>query len=151
MSNANEQREWRTSMGHEHEKDQENDHENGGATPERKYDHHRLRVYEEARAFLRWRATIGRRLPRKSDLGDQLTRAATSIILNIAEACGEFSGPDRVRFFRIARRSATECDAVLDILESLGLETPSTIAEGRAMLSRTTAMLTRLIARGRPA
>ncbi len=138
-------------MGHEYAHEHEKEKENGGTTHERKYDHHRLRVYEEARAFLRWRATIGRRLPRNSDLADQLTRAATSILLNIAEASGEFSGAERVRFFRIARRSATECDAVLDILESLGLETPPTIAEGRAILSRTTAMLTRLIAKSRPA
>ncbi len=142
-------------MGHEYEyeqeKEKEEEKENGHGGEGRKYDHHRLRVYDEARAFLRWRATVGRRLPRNSDLADPLTRAATSIVLNIAEACGEFSGPERVRFFRIARRSATECDAVLDIIESLGLEPPSTIAPGRAILSRTTAMLTRLVARGRPA
>ncbi len=136
-------------MGHVKENVNEKEEEKGGGVEGRKYDHHRLRVYDEARAFLSWRTSIGRRLPRNSDLADQLTRAATSIVLNIAEACGEFSGAERVRFFRIARRSATECDAVLDILESLGLEPPAALAPGRAILSRTTAMLTRLIGQRR--
>ncbi|MBW3534903.1 MAG: four helix bundle protein, partial [Gemmatimonadetes bacterium] len=38
-------------------------------------------------------------------LEDQLDRAATSIVLNIAEGAGEFSLPDKQRFYRMAKRS----------------------------------------------
>ena len=83
-------------------------------------------------------------MPRSNDLADQLTRDATSVVPNIAEACGELSGPERARFFRIARRSATECDAILDSLAALGLEPAPSIAHDRAILTPIIAMLTSL-------
>ncbi len=119
---------------------EEKERENGSST--RRYDHHRLRVYQQALAFLEWRGSALRRVPRSHDLAEQLTRAATSIVLNIAEACGELSGPERARFFRIARRSATECDAILDSLHVLGLEPEPSLAQGRALLTPVIAMLT---------
>jgi len=117
--------------------------ETGTAAREgRRYDHHRMDVYEVAIQFISWREGALRRLPRSSDLAEQLTRAASSIALNIAEGCGEYSGPERLRFFRIARRSATECDAVLDVAAARQLEAPGKLAEGRALLHRILAMLT---------
>ena len=56
-------------------------------------------------------------------LGDQLRRAATSIALNIAEGAGEFSKPDKARFYRFARRSGTECAAALDVAVRLEIAT----------------------------
>jgi four helix bundle protein len=55
--------------------------------------------------------------------GDQLERASSSIVLNIGEGAGRFSGPDQARFFVIARGSATECAAVLDVLRVRRLAT----------------------------
>jgi four helix bundle protein len=53
-------------------------------------------------------------LPRgRAYLADQFQRASTSIILNIAEGAGEFSANEKVRFYRMARRSATECAGIL--------------------------------------
>jgi four helix bundle protein len=49
-------------------------------------------------------------------LRDQLDRARISIVLNIAEGAGRFSAPDKARFYAIARGSATEWGAVLDLL-----------------------------------
>ena len=40
-----------------------------------------------------------------------------SIVLNIAEGSGKFSKPDRRSFFVIARASAFECVAILDLLK----------------------------------
>lgn len=113
--------------------------------PARKYDHERLEVYGVAMEFLDWRKTALRRVPRGCEnLVGQLTRASTSIALNIAEGAGEFSAAERVHFFRIARRSSTECLSIMDVLDRLGLEAPQKVAEGRALLRRITAMLTRL-------
>src|SRR5947207_6782236 len=42
--------------------------------------------------------------------------ASTSIPLNIAEGNGKFSAKDRARFFEMARGSALECAACLDVL-----------------------------------
>ena len=51
---------------------------------------------------------------------DQLDRASTSIPLNIAEGNGKFTGDDRCRFFDMARGSALESAAALDVLVAKG-------------------------------
>jgi len=56
-----------------------------------KFDHERLEVYQLALRFLAVANLIASRLPRgRSYLADQLRRAATSIVLNIAEGAEEF-------------------------------------------------------------
>jgi four helix bundle protein len=47
---------------------------------------------------------------------DQLTRAASSIVLNLAEGSERGSDADRRRFYRMAMGSVRECQAVLDLL-----------------------------------
>jgi hypothetical protein len=89
--------------------------ERKGEGAEPRYNHHRLEAYEATLEFIRWRRAVLRRLPRGS-LANQLDRAAASVALNIAEACGESSRTAQEHFFRLARRSATECDAALDVI-----------------------------------
>jgi four helix bundle protein len=55
------------------------------------------------------------------DLRDQLRRAAISVPLNIAEGSGRASEADASRHFAIARGSAMECAAVLDVIRVLGM------------------------------
>lgn len=72
-----------------------------------------------------------------ADLKDQARRAAQSLVLNLAEGCHS-SGGNRGKHFRIARGSAAEVCAVLDLVE---------LDDGPAMqrkLRRIVAMLTRL-------
>ena len=52
--------------------------------------------------------------PRSRDLADQLERASTSVVLNVAEG-NRRRGGDRNRFFSIAAGSASEVAAALDI------------------------------------
>ena len=52
--------------------------------------------------------------PRSRDLADQLERASTSVVLNVAEG-NRRRGGDRQRFFAMAAGSASEVAAVLDI------------------------------------
>ena len=69
------------------------------------------------------------------------------MVLNIGEAAGRFSRPDKARFLAIARGSATECAAVLDVLRVRGLASASQCLVGRCLLVRIVQMLTKLAAR----
>ena len=50
-----------------------------------------------------------------------MQRAALSISLNIAEGNGGYSIDEKVRFYRMAKRSATECAWILDVYRKLQL------------------------------
>ncbi len=79
-------------------------------------NHHtlyRLDCYRLAVEFHRMAADLA---PHGSGLGDQLRRAAASIVLNLAEGHGRLTRAEQARFTLIARGSATECLAVLDLL-----------------------------------
>lgn len=92
-------------------------------------DHEKLDIYQHALAFVVTAHETAAALPAKrGDLGDQLRRASTSIALNIAEGAGEFAPVEKARLYRIARRSAVECAAILDIAVRLGLRPPETAA-----------------------
>ena len=80
-------------------------------------DHEQLDVYQVALEFLVFANEVIERLPRgRSHLADQLTRASTSIVLNLAEGAGKHSKPDKRRFYLTARGSATESAALLDVI-----------------------------------
>ncbi len=108
-------------------------------------DHQKLDVYKSAINFVAVADTTAANLPRgRGYLADQLRRAATSIALNIAEGAGEFSRQDKARFYRMARRSATECAAVFDVCRCLKLIDSEKLESGYALLERIIAMLTKL-------
>lgn len=64
-----------------------------------------------------------------------------SIALNIAEGSGEFARKEKARFYRIARRSATECAAILDIARELGMVDSQTVGEAKDQLRGIVSML----------
>jgi four helix bundle protein len=110
------------------------------------FEHERLDVYQAAMQFLALADTIAATLPRgRSYLADQLRRAASSISFNIAEGAGEFAAADKARFYRMARRSATESAAILDACRILQLADESTSQTGRVLLLRIVAMLTAMV------
>jgi four helix bundle protein len=112
---------------------------------ERSLDFERLDVYRAASDFLALAVRITSRMPRGySDLRDQLRRASTSIPLNIAEASGKTGVADRANFHAIARGSALECAAILDVLRLLGGVAQDDLDDGKRLLSRVVAMLTRM-------
>ena len=83
------------------------------------FEHESLDVYRVSVEFLARADEVAASLPKgRAHLVDQLRRASTSISLNIAEGAGEFSKADKARFYRIARRSSTECSAILDESEA---------------------------------
>src|SRR5262249_54780055 len=85
--------------------------------------------------------------PGRASLTDQLRRAATSICLNTAEGAGEFSPREKARFYRVARRSAAECAASLDVCRAVGTGHGADLDTGDEMLHRIVAMLTKMIVR----
>ena len=68
-----------------------------------------FRTYEIAVEFYQRTATL--KLPRH--LKDQLSRASSSIVLNIAESSGRSSKKEQRRFFEIAFGSLRESQAIL--------------------------------------
>ena len=91
-------------------------------------------------------ADLADELPRgRAYLADQLRRACTSVVLNIAEGAGEFAGAEKARFYRMAKRSATECAAVLSVCRRLALGSDSRLDAGRTLLLRIVSMMIPLI------
>ncbi len=83
------------------------------------------------------------------ELRDQLHRASLSILLNTAEGAGRTSGLDKARFYSMARGSATECAAIVDVIRSLGLAPIGLCRDARTLLVRMVQMLTKLEASAR--
>jgi four helix bundle protein len=108
-------------------------------------DHERLDVYRSALDFLLLANGVIEALPRgRSHLADQLTRASTSVVLNIAEGSGKQTSLDKRRYYLSARGSATESAALLDICLRLALLDDVTHTKGKEMLVRIVSMLFRL-------
>jgi four helix bundle protein len=109
------------------------------------FDHEKLDVYQEAIVFCRWVGDFLTATPAKAAAKDQLDRASTSIPLNIAEGNGKFSARDRARFLEVARGSALECAACLDVLLVRKLASEQQVAGQKEKLARIAQMLIGLL------
>ncbi len=107
------------------------------------FDHEKLVVYQEAIRFVAWSQNLLQTIPKQLAVHNQLDRAATSIPLNIAEGNGKYTAPDRCRFFDIARGSALECAACLDVLTAKNQNVDT--KQGKEMLAHIVSMLVGLI------
>jgi len=107
------------------------------------FDHENLDVYQASIEFVTWADVLLEELPRGLAVTNQLDRASSSISLNIAEGNGKYTGADRCRFFDIARGSALECAACLDVL--VAKKRLENAEEGKAILVRIVSMLVGLI------
>lgn len=123
-------------------------HPDGPTAPTAYLDCERLDVYRVAVEFQKASAAIGSDRRIGATLRDQLDRASVSIVLGIAEGVGRRTTRDKGHFFTIARGSATECAAVLELLEARGLLSPFVHRQTRGLLVRIVQMLTRLVSPG---
>ncbi len=105
------------------------------------FDHEKLDVYREAIAFCGWTGELLPTITSRAAVKDQLDRASTSVPLNIAEGNGKFSSRDRARFLEIARGSALECAACLDVMVVRNLATEEQVESRKEQLSRIVQML----------
>ncbi|MBY0522647.1 MAG: four helix bundle protein [Gemmataceae bacterium] len=110
------------------------------------FDHEKLDVYRVSIEFVALADGLTKGFPAGNGyLADQLHRAGISIALNIAEGAGEFSKREKARFYRMARRSATECSAILDVCRVLHLADVEPLNAGREMLLRVVSMLIKMV------
>jgi four helix bundle protein len=109
------------------------------------FDHEKLDVYKVSLEFNRQIAAMVCELRETNRHGrDQLLRAALSIPLNIAEGNGKRSVADRKRYFEIARGSAMECAAAMDVLMTVGACPEPVVREAKTLLVRIVAMLSKM-------
>ena len=105
----------------------------------------KLDAYRCAIEFVALTVEVQAAIPRgHGDLRDQLRRAAISVPLNIAEGSGRASEADASRHFAIARGSAMECAAVLDVIRVLGMLQDQRHQQALGLLARLVAMLTKM-------
>ena len=117
------------------------------------FDFEKLDIYKISIQYTVVSDGILKEIPRgNGHLVDQLQRASTSIVLNLCEGSGEYSKSEKARFYRISRRSATECASVLEILKVLKLVDNEKLNLGREFLFlgrefllRIVSMLTKMV------
>lgn len=109
------------------------------------FDFEKLDVYQAAIEVVVLIDKITESFPKgRAYLTDQLQRAGTSIALNIAEGAGEFSINEKSRFYRMAKRSATETAAILEISKRSNIIDEEHYHSARELLIRIVMMLTKM-------
>jgi four helix bundle protein len=107
--------------------------------------HEKLDVYRVSVQFVAAAIAISEQVPKGyAGLADQLRRAAWSIPLNIAEGVGKPGASDQARFHAIARGSAMECGAILDVVNVLHASTPDELSNAKQLIVRVVEMLTKM-------
>ena len=109
------------------------------------FDHEKLNVYQDSIRLETWTDALLPSIPKSIAAYNQLDRAATSVPLNIAEGNGKHTPADRCRYFDVARGSALECAACLDVLVAKGVAEAGKAGEGKEMLVNIVSMLVGLI------
>ena len=109
---------------------------------------HKLVAYDVALDLIRALRPVVVQLRRHSpDAADQVERAASSIVLNLAEGSRR-NGRDPRRFFDMAHGSAGEIRGALDLADAWGWQIES--AHARVLLDHELRLLWGLTRRGRP-
>ena len=106
----------------------------------------KLDVYQRSIEFLAFARRLLQRIPKgHGDLVDQLRRSSQSIPQNIAEGAGKSTRADKAKHYTIARGSAMESAAHLDVMRIEELIDDEHYARGTELLERVVAMLTKMI------
>jgi len=101
-------------------------------------------IYQRARSLVELVKHVIDALPSGYGfLADQMRRAVASVLLNFSEGYGKSTPADQRRFFRIARGSAYEVAAALDVAQSFAVVTPELHARGKDLCDHIAAMLTK--------
>ena len=112
---------------------------------EKKFSHEKLIVYNRSLEFVEFVENLLSRFKDKLNVYDQIDRSSTSIPLNIAEGTGKFTSKDKNRYYDIARGSAVESAACLDVLLRRNRITIDENTKGKDLLFEIVSMLIGLI------
>lgn len=104
-------------------------------------------VYEQALQLTALVDKLVDSIEARFHLKDTLDKSSTVVALRIAQAASETSKGDRRRQYRVARRAATDCAAVLDILARRRGADPTTIEPARKLVITLVAQLAQLATR----
>lgn len=114
--------------------------------------HENLDAYNVSIEFAGLAYQLCQELPKTyGAVSDQLRWAATSVPANIAQACGRAGPHEFARHMALARGSAAECGALLDVVNATLPAPHGRHNEGKLLLVRVVSMLTRLCVSTRPA
>jgi four helix bundle protein len=106
--------------------------------------HEDLDVYQVALDLIAWLDPMLTKSSCSADLRSKLDKATTSIVLNIAEGNGRFTGADQSTFYETAYKAAIRSAPLLDLAGVSGPDAVARLEEGRELLRRVAAMLTAL-------
>jgi four helix bundle protein len=108
------------------------------------FSHEKLKVYQKSLEFIEFTNKV---FPEKNFISAhyQIDKASTSIPLNIAEGTGKYSNKDKCHYYDIARGSALECAACLDVLIKRKRITKEINEEGKSIIFEVVSMLIGLI------
>jgi four helix bundle protein len=110
------------------------------------FDFENLNVYQKARELNKEILTLIESLPDlKVHFRDQLSRASTSILLNIAVGSGKWSPRDKRNFYFQARGSSYECVSVLQIIRDINMIREDCYSEFYKRFEEISKMLTGMI------
>jgi four helix bundle protein len=111
----------------------------------KKFSHEKLIVYNRSLELVKFVENLLLKFKDRLNVYDQLDRSSTSIPLNIAEGTGKFTAKDKNRFYDIARGSAVESAACLDVLLQRNRITTEENVKGKELLFEIVSMLIGLI------
>ena len=106
----------------------------------------RLRVWQEARHWVKRIYEISKRFPESERFGmvSQLNRAAVSVPTNLAEGSGRISKKDQAHFTHLAYSSLMECMNLLILADDLQLLEEGALQHQRTEIASLSAQLTAL-------
>ncbi|MBT7067395.1 MAG: four helix bundle protein, partial [Verrucomicrobia bacterium] len=110
----------------------------------RLFDHEDLDVYQVALELVAWLESMVGHFSCSADLRTKIDKSTTSIVLNIAEGNGRFTGTDQAKFYETAYKSTIQSASLIDIATANGVADASRVEQGREFLRRIAAMLTAL-------
>jgi four helix bundle protein len=116
------------------------------------FDHEKLNVYQVQLQVVGWVDQLLEEVKRKAsgktrEVRNQLDRASLSVLLNIAEGNGKRQRRTRAKSFDDARGETSESAACLDALVAKQVCGKERVREGKELLERVYAMLTKLVDR----
>ncbi len=112
---------------------------------EKKFSHEKLIVYNRSLEIVEFVENLLSKFKDRLNVYDQIDRSSTSIPLNIAEGTGKFTVKDKNRYYDIARGSAVESAACLDVLLRRNRITTDENVKGKDLLFEIVSMLIGLI------